>query len=89
VFRRLSDVNNAAEIIVTISLLDQMLFGLNCGHTVVVGRLIDQKNWVCEECQKNSNLSVEPTKSRLAKDIDTAQQIDLQVKAKGGEVTRL
>ena len=68
----------------TISMLDQMLFDLGCGHTVVLGRLQGIKEWTCEECGKRSNLDAEPFKGALAMDLDTAQQIDLQVEARGG-----
>ena len=69
----------------TISMLDQFLFDLSCGHPVVLGRLADAKNWTCEQCQKTADLSSDPYKATL----DTANQIDLQEKAKGNTVTRL
>jgi hypothetical protein len=72
-----------------ISMMDQMLFDLCCGHQVVLGRLVDAKNWTCEGCQKTTDLSSGPYKAALDKDLDTANQIDLQVKAKGKTVTRL
>jgi hypothetical protein len=73
----------------TISMLDQMLFDLACGHTVVLGRLEGKEDWACEECGKRTKLDAEPFKGALAKDLDTAQQIDLQIKEKGGTITRL
>jgi hypothetical protein len=72
-----------------VSMLDQMLFNLSCGHQVVLGRLADAKNWTCEQCQKATDLSSGPYKAALDKDLDTANQIDLQEKAKGSTVTRL
>ena len=33
-----------------ISMLDQMLFRLACGHDVVLGRMANLTKWVCEEC---------------------------------------
>jgi hypothetical protein len=41
----------------TISMLDQMLFPLVCGHTVVLGRLQGANTWTCEECGRETGLS--------------------------------
>jgi hypothetical protein len=71
-----------------ISNLDQMLFQLACRHTVVLGRLEGKKDWICEQCGRRTDLEANPYKAELAKDLDTAEQIDLQVTAKGGTVTR-
>jgi hypothetical protein len=35
-----------------ISMFDQMLFPLECGHDVVLGRLANTETWVCEKCGK-------------------------------------
>jgi hypothetical protein len=72
-----------------ISMLDQMMFKLACGHEVVLGRLSHLDTWVCEACGKRTNLAREPFRSLLVKELDTAQQIDLQAKARGEEITRL
>jgi hypothetical protein len=72
-----------------ISMLDQMLFRLACGHDVVLGRVANRKNWMCESCGKETDLSAEPFESKIEKDLDTATQIDLQQKARGEAVTRL
>jgi len=72
-----------------ISMLDQMLFNLSCDHKVVLGRLGGAENWTCEQCQKTTDLSYGPYRATLDKDLDTANQIDLQEKAKGNTVTRL
>ncbi len=71
-----------------VTMFDQMLFPLACRHTVVLGRLEGKKEWTCEECNTKTDLTAEPYKAMLAKELDTAQQIDLQVKEKGGKVTR-
>jgi hypothetical protein len=73
----------------TISMFDQMLCDLSCGHSVVLGRLQGAKNWTCEDCGRRTSFEAEPFKSALEKDFDTAQQIDLQVKERGGTITRL
>lgn len=44
-----------------ISMLDQMLFKLSCGHKVVLGRLLGTKDWICEECHQTTDLSSGPT----------------------------
>ena len=71
-----------------ISMLDQMLFPLSCGHDVVLGRLQGAERWTCEECGKQTDLTGE-VRAALVKDLDTAVQIDLQVKERGGKVERL
>ena len=73
----------------TISMLDQMLFRLACGHNVVLGRMANLATWVCEECGQSTDLTKTPFKETLVKDLDTALQIDLQAKARGETITRL
>ena len=73
----------------TISMLDQMLFTLDCGHEVIIGDLEHAKIWMCPECRKSTNLDREPRKSALMKDLDTARQVDLQAKERGQSITRL
>ena len=73
----------------TISMLDQMLFMLSCRHEVVLGRLEGHTKWTCEQCGKETDLSLDPFKAALAKDLDTAEQIDLQHKERGQTVERL
>jgi hypothetical protein len=70
-------------------MLDQMLFKLACGHEVVLGRLPNLDRWVCESCGESTDLAVPPFQAVLAKDLDTAHQIDLQAKERGEEVKRL
>ncbi|WP_143046709.1 hypothetical protein [Bradyrhizobium erythrophlei] len=70
-------------------MLDQMLFGLPCGHDLVLGRLEQAKTWKCEACKVSCDLTAEPEKSRLAKDLDLARQIDVQTKERGQSITRL
>jgi hypothetical protein len=72
-----------------ISMLDQMLFKLACGHEVVLGRMANLEEWVCEACGEKTDLKSEPFKSVLERDLDTAMQIDLQEKARGEAITRL
>jgi hypothetical protein len=60
----------------TISMLDQMMFNLSCGHEVVLGRMANMESWACEACGNTTDLTAEPFKSRLAHDLDTAMQID-------------
>ena len=72
-----------------ISMFDQMLFPLVCGHEVVLGRLSNLKTWVCEKCGKETDLTKSPFRERLVKDLDTALQIDLQAKERGEAITRL
>ena len=72
-----------------VSMLDQMMFKLACGHEVGLGRMTNLDRWVCESCGQETDLTKEPFKSALVRDLDTALQIDLQEKAKGEPVTRL
>jgi hypothetical protein len=44
----------------TITMFDQRLFKLACGHSVVLGRLDGRNSWTCEECRKPTNLLSEP-----------------------------
>jgi hypothetical protein len=71
------------------SMLDRMLFTLSCGHQVVLGRLTGRTKWICEDCKKETDLSSGPFKAALDKDLDTANQIDLQEKERGKTVERL
>lgn len=73
----------------TISMLDQKLFNLSCGHTVVLGRLAKQGLWTCETCGGKTDLTSEPFKKALEHDFDTATQIDLQARAMRETITRL
>ena len=73
----------------TISMLEQMLFTLNCGHEVVIGRLEHAETWKCEECKKLNDLRLEPRNVALAKDLEAARQIDLQAENRGQIITRL
>jgi hypothetical protein len=73
----------------TISMLDQMMFNLSCGHEVVLGRMANMESWACEACGNTTDLTAEPFKSRLARDLDTAMQIDVQKLQKGNTITRL
>jgi hypothetical protein len=72
-----------------ISKLDQMLFKLPCGHKVVLGRLVDTKQWTCEQCHQKIDLSSGPNKAAFDKDLEKANLIDLLEKARGNKVTRL
>jgi hypothetical protein len=60
-----------------VTMFDQMLFPLACRHTVVLGRLEGKKEWTSEGCGTKTDLTAEPFKSILVKDLDTALQIDL------------
>jgi hypothetical protein len=73
----------------TISMLDQMLFPLACGHDVVLGRLAHSKTWTCETCGQSTDLSADPYKTALERDLDAANQIDAQVRARGEIIERL
>lgn len=73
----------------TISMLDQTLFRLACGHDVVLGRMANSATWICEQCGKSTDLTKLPFKAQLVQDLDTALQIDLQAKERGETVTRL
>ena len=72
-----------------VSMLDQMLFPLACGHEVVLGRMTNLDSWICEACGQKTDLTAEPFKSALVRDLNAALQIDLQEKEKGETVTRL
>jgi hypothetical protein len=72
----------------TLSMFDQMLFNLACGHAVVLGRLHDVNSWACEECRMVTNLRVEPHRSRLAQEWDTADQLDKQARERGEDIVR-
>jgi hypothetical protein len=71
-----------------LSMLDQMLIRLPCGHDTVLGRLRNRDTWTCEDCGKKVDLTEESWKSDLAKDFDTANQIDLQERSRGNTVRR-
>jgi len=43
-----------------LSMFDQMLFSLACGHTVVLGRLDKTETWKCETCGMVTDLRFEP-----------------------------
>ena len=72
-----------------VSMLDQMLFQLGCGHEVVLGRLSNLTRWVCESCGKETDLTKSPSRERLVNDLNTAVHIDLQAKERGETITRL
>jgi hypothetical protein len=71
-----------------ISMLDQMLFPLQCGHDVVLGRLQGAEGWICEKCGKQTDLTGE-VRAALVKDFDAAVQIDLQAKERGEKIERV
>ena len=71
-----------------ISMPDQMMFPLICGHEVVLGRLQGMERWTCETCGKQIDLTG-GFRSMLVRDLDTAVQIDLQAQARGEKVERL
>jgi hypothetical protein len=71
-----------------ISMLDQMLFPLSCGHNVVLGRLQGAERRSCEECGNQTYLTG-AVRAALVKDLDTAVQIDLQAKERGEKIERL
>ncbi|MET4482100.1 hypothetical protein ABIB66_006662 [Bradyrhizobium sp. F1.13.3] len=73
----------------SISMLDQMLFKLPCGHKVVLGRLFGAKDWTCELCHQKIELSSGPCKAAFEKDLEKANLVDLLEKARGNKVTRL
>jgi hypothetical protein len=77
-----------ARITMALSMLDQILFPLACKHAVVLGRLQGKSIWICEICERETNLLSAPLKDRLEKDLDTAHQIDLQEMAKGQTIER-
>lgn len=72
-----------------VSMLDQMMFKLACGHEVLLGRMSNLNRWICESCGQATDLTGEPFKFTLLRDLDTAVQIDLEEKAKGETITRL
>lgn len=72
-----------------VSMLDQMMFKLICGHEVVLERVTNLDGWVCESCGRKTDLTKQPFKSILVSDLETALQTDLQEKAKGEAITRL
>src|SRR5436190_18353418 len=72
----------------TISQFDQMLFDLACGHQVVLGRLDKADTWTCEICGKVTELGVEPHRTELERDRDTAEQIDKQARERGETIER-
>jgi len=69
-----------------ITMFDQMQFKLACGHVVVLGRLDEHDTWTCEECRKSTDLRLEPYRTELAHDRDTADQIDKQTLQRGERV---
>ena len=66
-----------------LSMFDQILFDLTCGHSVVLGRLAAANTWTCGECGKITDLNAEPFRTELARDRDSARQIDIQAAATG------
>jgi len=70
-----------------ISMLDQMLFPLSCGHDVVLGRLQGKESWTCETCGKQTDLTG-AVRAALVQNFDTAVQI-FQAKERGEKVERL
>jgi hypothetical protein len=72
----------------TLSMLDQMLFDLSCKHSVVLGRMEKTTTWLCEECGKITDLRIEPYRTQLERDRDTATQIDQQGRDRGETVVR-
>ena len=71
-----------------ISMLDQMLFPLSCGHNVDLQRLQGAVKWICDECSKQTDLTG-AVRAALVKDLDTALQIDIQAKERGHQIERL
>jgi hypothetical protein len=72
----------------TITMFDQILFNLACGHQVVLGRLDGRNSWTCEVCGKATDLRVEPYRAALEGDRDTADQIDKQARERGETIVR-
>jgi hypothetical protein len=70
-------------------MLDQLPYTLACCHNVVIGRLQNVASWTCEECGQTTDLSVSPDREMLAKDLDTATQVDIQAKQRGLTVLRV
>ncbi len=56
---------------------------------VVLGRLARSKTWKCETCGRTTDLSADPYKAELEHDLDTANQIDAQARARGETIERL
>jgi hypothetical protein len=71
-----------------LSMFDQILFELACKHQVVLDRLDKGDTWTCEECGKVTDLRVEPYRTELEHDRDTATQIDAQARERGETVVR-
>jgi hypothetical protein len=67
----------------TISMLDQIIFNLRCGHHVVLGRLANKNRWTCKDCGQETDFAAGPYKKALERDLDTATQLDLQAKVRG------
>jgi hypothetical protein len=61
-----------------VSMLDQTLFPLACGHELIFGRMTNLDNWICETCGPKTDLTAEPFKSALVRDLNAALEIDLQ-----------
>jgi hypothetical protein len=55
---------------------------------VILGRLANRQTWRCENCDTVTDLTKSPMREAIAKEFDTALQIDLQVKGKGGTIER-
>ena len=72
-----------------VSMLDQMMFRLACGDEVLLGRMTNLDRWVCESCGEETDLTAEPFRSTLVRELNTAVQIELEEKAKGETITRL
>jgi hypothetical protein len=72
-----------------ISMLDQMLFKLSCGHKVVLGRLVGKNDWTCDQCRQTTDLSSSPYNAAFDQDLETANLIDSLEKARGNKVRRL
>jgi transcription elongation factor Elf1 len=71
-----------------VTMFDQWPFSLACGHTVVLDRLDKADTWTCKECGKTTDLRVEPYRTELENDRDTANQIDKQARQRGETVVR-
>lgn len=72
----------------TITMFDQIMFNLACGHQVVLGRLNEVGAWTCEQCGNVTDLRVEPYRHALELDRDTADQIDKQARSRGETLRR-
>jgi hypothetical protein len=71
-----------------ITMFDQILFDLACRHQVVLGRLNNTDTWTCETCGEVTDLRVEPYRTALERNRDTAAQIDAQAGERGKTVVR-